>query len=516
MDNLTGNTGETDYTSQLEPISSAIPVHVQAAVQQLKDVYFQHVDDLYVRYNNVSSAPSALIYIHTIVDPAILERDLLPYLNQAVEHSDSGKKLFDRLKQYIPIGQIDQTTDMAQVAYMLLQGQVVFFIEGEANAYLFQTKLIYQRAIDEPSTEPSTSGAKEGFNESLDTNMALLRQRIRSPLFKNKKYTIGSLTQTRVVVAYIESVSNPAVTEEIERRVGSVELDALQSSHQLLEFIQDQRYTLFPLIAKTERTDRIVQHLLNGGFAIIVDGTPSTLYGPINFLELLHAPEDHNFSTWAGTFFRMLRFTAMLITIFMPSLYVALSSFHPDLLPTFLTYSIIAGRERVPFPSIVEVLLMEGTFELLREAGIRLPKIVGSTISIVGALVIGESAVNAGIISPQMVIIVSITAICSFTIPNYSLGVGLRLIRFIFILLAGTLGFFGILFCMMFLYLHLTGLRSVGVPYLTPVAPFRRKEMRDSLLRYPAPKLNTYSEFLAEDVSRLRFPEPAPTPNDRK
>ncbi|MFD0693569.1 spore germination protein [Paenibacillus sp. GCM10027628] len=516
MVNYADNKGETTYTSKLEPSSSSIPVHVQAAVQQLKDGYFQHVDDLFVRYSNTASASSALIYIHTIVNPGILERDLLPYLNQAVEHADAGKKLFDRLKEYIPIGQINQTTDMAQVAVMLLQGQAVLFIEGETNAYLFQAQLVHQRAIEDPSTEPSTSGAKEGFNENLDTNIALLRQRIRSPLFKNKKYTIGNLTQTRVVVAYIESVTNPAVTEEIEKRIGSVELDALQSSHQLIEFIQDRPYSLFPLIATTERTDRIVHHLLSGGFAIIVDGTPFALYGPINFLELLHAPDDYNFSAWAGTFFRMLRFTAMLISIFMPSLYVALTSFHHELIPTFLTYSIIAGRERVPFPAIVEVLLMEGTFELLREGGIRLPKIVGSAVSIVGALVIGESAVSAGIISSQMVIIVSITAICSFTIPNYSLGIGLRLIRFAFILLAGFLGFFGIVLGMMFLYLHLTGLRSVGVPYLTPAAPFRRKEMRDSLLRYPASKLNTYSEFLAEDGSRLRFPEPVQSSDDRK
>ncbi|WP_042166661.1 spore germination protein [Paenibacillus gorillae] len=516
MVDFTDNKEKTDYTSQLEILSSAIPVHVQDAVKQLKANYFQHVDDLFVRYDNIGSSPSALVYIHTIVNSNVLERDLLPYLNQAIEHADRDKALFDRLKQYIPIGHINQTTDMAQVANMLLQGEAALFIEGETNAYLFQTKLIYQRAIEEPSTEPSTSGSKEGFNESLDTNVALLRQRIRTPLFKNKKYTIGNLTQTRVVVAYIENVSNPAIIEEVEKRIRTVELDALQSSHQLLEFIQDQPYSLFPLMAKTERTDRIVHHLLNGGFAIIVDGTPFTVYGPINFLELLHAPDDYNFSAWAGTFFRMLRFTAMLISIFMPSLYVALSSFHPDLLPTFLTYSIIAGRERVPFPSIVEVLLMEGTFEILREAGIRLPKIVGSTISIVGALVIGESAVSAGIISPQMVIIVSITAICSFTIPNYSLGIGLRVIRFIFILLAGFLGFFGIVFGMMFLYLHLTGLKSIGVPYLTPVAPFRRKEMRDSLLRYPAPKLNNYSEYLAEDSSRRRFPDPQPPPRNRE
>lgn len=455
-------------------------------LQLLQSRYFDEADDLHIRYDEQSNY--AVVYLHTLVDQTILDRDILSVLS---ESAWTPGKIFDLLKQSaIPVGKIQQVSYIEKAAQALVQGDVVILIQGVQYAFLLPALKIRHRSIEEPGAESSLRGPKEGFIENIDTNVALIRQRIHSPLLKIKKYTLGEITGTRVVILYLEGAANSQVIAELKQRIQKIEMEAIVSSRQLIEFIQDHPRTLFPLLAHTERTDKVLLNLLDGGFAVIVDGTPFVIMGPLNMFSLLKVPDDYYFNYWLGTLLRFLRMGALILSLMLPSIYIALTSFHQEMIPTKLLMTISSGREPIPFPSIIEALLMEGLFELLREAGLRMPKIIGNAISIVGALVIGEAAVNAGIISPMMVIIVSITAIGSFAIPDYNLGIAFRILRFVFMGLSAFMGFFGVTFGLMILFAYLTGLRSFGVPYLSPLAPFVLRDWKDTLFRAPYWKLS--------------------------
>lgn len=472
-------------------------------LQLLHSQYFKEADDLHIRYGEESNF--AVVYLHTLVDQTILDRDILSVLS---ETALTPEKLYCLLKQSaIPVGKIQQVPHIDKVAQALVQGDVVILIQGIQYAFLLPALKIRHRSIEEPETESSLRGPKEGFIENVDTNIALLRQRIHSPLLKIKKYTLGEITGTRVVILYIEGAANSQVISELKQRIQRIEMEAIVSSRQLIEFIQDHPQTLFPLLAQTERTDKVVLNLLDGGFAVIVDGTPFVIMGPLNMFSLLKVPDDFYFNFWMGTLLRFLRMGALIVSVLLPSIYIALTSFHQEMIPTKLVMTISSGREPVPFTSIIEALLMEGIFELLREAGLRMPKIIGNAISIVGALVIGEAAVKAGIISPMMIIIVSITAIGSFAIPDYNLGIAFRILRFVFMGLSAFMGVFGITFGLMFLFAYLTGLRSFGVPYLSPLAPFVLRDWKDTLFRAPFWKLNEKPTFVVPEEALDQLPK---------
>lgn len=474
-------------------------------LELLQNRYFYEVDDFHIRYDEQSDF--AVIFVHTLVDQTILDRDVLPVLSE-MNPALNSEELFGLLKQKaIPVGEIQQVSHLEKVVKALVQGQIAILIHGVPYAFLMPALKSRQRSIDEPGTEATLRGPKEGFIENADTNVALLRQRIHSPLLKNKKYELGTITGTRVVILYIEGMADSEMIAELKKRIQRIEVNAIVSSRQLIEFIQDHPKSLFPLLARTERTDKIVLHLMDGGFAVIVDGTPFVIYGPVQIISLLKAPDDYYFTYWLSTLIRLLRLAAAFISLLLPSLYIALTSYHPEMLPSKLAMTLLSGREPVPFPSMIEVLLMEGTFELLREAGLRMPKLIGNAISIVGALVIGEAAVNAGIVSPMMVIVVSITAIGSFAIPDITLGIAFRILRFVFIGLAGFLGIFGITWGMMFVFAYLTGLRSFGVPYLAPVAPFIWRDWKDTLFRFPFWKLNEKPTFAVPEEPLHQFSE---------
>ncbi|MBW5449319.1 spore germination protein [Cohnella sp. CFH 77786] len=468
----------------------------------LQNRFFNEVDDLYIRTDDQCNF--AIIYLHTMVDQTILDRDILPVLYET-SPANTPEEMFVFLKQKaIPVGDTRQVHHLDNVVQALVQGQVVILMKGIDCAFLTSALNNRQRPIDDPKTEPALRGPKDAFIENVDTNVALLRQRIHSPLLKIKKYTLGTITQTRIVMVYLEHAANAELIEELKKRIENIHVDAFVSSYQLIEFLQDHPNSLFPTLASTERPDKIEFQLIDGGFAVMVDGTPFVIYGPIQFLSLLKAPDDYYFTFWLSSAIRILRLGAVLISLLLPSFYIALTSFHQEMIPTKLAINLSSGREPIPFPSMVEVLLMEGTFELLREAALRMPKLIGNAISIVGALVIGEAAVNAGIISPMMVIIVSITAIASFAIPDITLGITTRVLKFVFIGLAGFLGFFGISWGLMLLFAYLTGLRSFGVPYLTPLAPFILRDWKDTLLRFPLRNLAEKPTFAAPEESLRR------------
>jgi spore germination protein KA len=284
---------------------------------------------------------------------------------------------------------------------------------------------------------------------------------------------------------YIKEVANDKIVEEVHKRLDNIDIDGILESGYIEELIQDETFTPFPTMINTERPDIVAAGLLEGRIAILVDGTPFALLLPALFVHFFQASEDYYQRFDIGTLLRMLRYLSFFLTLLVPSVYVAATTFHQEMLPTPLLISLAAQREGVPFPAVVEAMMMEVTFEILREAGVRMPRAVGQAISIVGALVLGEAAVQAGIVSPVMVIVVSITAISSFVSPTFNMAIATRIIRFIFMLLAATFGLYGIAVGLLAMALHLCSLRSFGIPYMSPMAPLIAADQRDTIIRFP-------------------------------
>jgi spore germination protein KA len=284
---------------------------------------------------------------------------------------------------------------------------------------------------------------------------------------------------------YIHGIANDKVVKEIRQRLKRIDIDSILESGYIEQLIEDQTFTPFPTMYNTERPDVVAGNLLEGRIAIFVDGTPFVLIAPALFMQFFQSAEDYYARFDIATSIRLLRIFMFMISLIAPATYVAVTTFHQEMVPTTLIVAIAAQREAVPFPAFVEALLMELTFEILREAGIRLPKAIGSAVSIVGALVIGQAAVQASIVSPAMVIIVSITAIASFATPSFDMAISARLIRFLFMIGAATFGFYGIILCLLMMVVHLCSLRSFGVPYMAPFAPFIPVNNGDTVIRLP-------------------------------
>lgn len=296
---------------------------------------------------------------------------------------------------------------------------------------------------------------------------------------------VGKLSKTELVIAYLDGIAEDTTVEEVRNRLNRISIDAIEESGYIVEFIEDNPYSVFPQVLQTERPDRVVANLLEGRVCILVDNTPFVLIVPITFYQLMNSTEDYYERYILASAIRCLRYLFLAIALLFPSIYIAVVSFHQELLPTTLLFSVAAAKESVPFPVIVAAFLMEISFEALREAGLRLPRPIGGTVSIVGALVIGQATVQAGIVGAPLVIVVSITGIASFMFPSYSLTGAIRLLRFPMMILAAVLGLYGILLGILFILIHMVRLRSFGVPYLSPIAPFNFNQLKDVFIRAP-------------------------------
>lgn len=371
----------------------------------------------------------------------------------------------------------------------IMSGHVAIFFDGWNKALSFNAYSVETRAVSEPITEPVVRGPHDSTTEDLAKNIGLLRSRLRNHLFKIEMFTAGGECRTTAAFGYMEGAVNPETLEEFKKRLTAAkEVEILDASF-IEELIEDSTYSPFPQYRYTERPDTAVAAVLDGKIVVMVSGSPSIMICPGLFAEFFASSEDYYYRTVEATLLRQLRVIAFFMALTLPSIYIAISTFHSELIPTVLLMAVLETREGIPFPALVEAMLMEFFFELLREAGIRLPRPVGTAVSIVGALVIGQAAIQAKIASPIMIIIVALTGIASFSMPQYSIGVALRVLRFPLMFLSGTLGGFGLMMGLLFIHLHLTALRSLGQPYLAPFAPLRIRELRDIVIRAPLKKL---------------------------
>lgn len=434
------------------------------------------------------SVRTAIVYIEGMVDDQSIKDFLIESLmkNQNLQEKVTQQEPLGLLKEKaVPFGDVVTGREWDQLFSSLMAGEALIFVDGTAEVLIIDTRGGEKRAIEEPSSQVVVRGPRDGFTEDIRTNISLVRRRIKNPSLWVEPMKVGQTTKTEVAIMYINDVANEKVVKEVRRRLKQINVDSVLESGYVEELIEDQTFTTFPTLYHTERPDAVAGNLMEGRVAIFVDGTPFVLLAPAVFIQFFQSVEDYYTRFDLATALRFLRILIFFISLIAPAAYIAATTFHQEMIPTQLLITVAAQREAVPFPSFIEALLMEITFELLREAGIRMPRAVGSAISVVGAIVIGQAAVQAGIVSPAMVIIVSITAIASFATPSYSVAIAARLIRFLFMVAAATFGFYGIILGIIMLTVHLCSLRSFGVPYMSPLAPFTLVNNGDTIIRAP-------------------------------
>ena len=438
--------------------------------ERFRSVFAQCSDVVYRSIDIDGKGRALLVYIEGLADNEGLEKQVISPLQRERALTVSDK--------------VDVRTFEDCLAHVL-DGRPILLRDGQTAGLALGLTKWEKRGIEEPSAESSVRGPREGFTETLRVNTSQIRRIVKSPKLKIEEMKIGRYTQTKIAVAYLEGLADRTLIDEIKARLGRIRIDGILESGYIEELIEDTPYSPFPQLLSTERPDVVCGNLLEGRAAILVDGTPFALVAPITFFSLLQSPEDYYQRYIISTVIRWLRYSYLLFSLLLPSLYVAVLTFHQEMVPGSLLLSMASSREEVPFPALVEALLMEITFEALREAGVRLPKQVGSAISIVGALVIGQAAVQAGIVSAPMVIIVALTGISSFMTPRYIAGISIRMLRFPMIFLAGSLGLLGIMMGIILLVLHLCSLRSFGVPYLSTLQTPNFGEFKDVFYRAP-------------------------------
>ena len=431
---------------------------------------------------------AAIVFIEDMVDKKIINdsiiRPLMYDFNVSSPKGFKGQKSIDFiLKRMVSAGEVKKNDKIQSLINACLYGETIFLMDGYAEALMIDTKGWQHRKVEEPDTEVVVRGPREGFVEVLNVNISLLRRKIRHSDLVIERMQIGEKTSTMVALAYVKDIADQGVVAEVKKRLKRIKTDAIMESGYIEQFIEDAPYSLFPTVNNSEKPDVVAIKLLEGRVAILIDGTPMVLTVPMLFLEGFQSAEDYYFRPYYAFFIRLLRFMSFFISLFAPAVYVALVSFHQELIPTPLLYTIAAAREGTPFPVAVEILLIGIFFEIIREAGIRLPRPIGSAISIVGALVVGQAVVSAGLIGAPIIVVVAITALTTFVVNTF-FDV-LLLYRIILVFAAAFLGGYGITIFSLWILIQLNSLRSFGVPYLVPFAPLSVSGLKDTLIRFP-------------------------------
>jgi spore germination protein len=484
--------------------------HLEENLDECKK-QFEHCSDVVFRYLMVGEHKASLIFIDGLIDTASVE---IHALNQLLAPIKTEKLTAEYIKQEIvSTNQVTITDDLDELIKHVLKGNTAILVDQLDKGIILDAKGGARRSVSEPETETTVRGSKEGFTENLRVNTALVRQRIHSQDLKIISREVGTHTRTEIAILYMENLAPPELIKEVFKRLDRIKIDGVLESGYIEELIEDHPMSFFPQIQNTERPDTVAANLLEGRVSIIVNGTPFALILPVSFWQFIQASEDYYQRFHIAIFLRLLRVALLFFSLLLPAFYIAVTTFHQEMIPTNLLYSIAASREAIPFPVFIEAMIMEMAFEALREAGVRLPKIVGQAVSILGALVIGQAAVEAGIVSAPMVIIVSVTGIASFTIPRFNMSISIRLLRFPMMILAGTFGLFGVIIGAICVLTHLCKLRSFGVPYFTPLGPLKWNELKDVFIRVPWWDMDQRpTDFVDDNVVR-ETPDLEPSPS---
>ena len=463
-----------------------ISSNIEENIEEFNRIFKNDIDFLVRRFSLFSSQPAALLCLKSLVGKEEVERDIVKPLQESAYPIDQSLNEVDYiLNNVLYYTDVKTVLDIAELIQSLTLGKAIIFIDGNEKALELDAKKPEKRAIEQPETERVVRGARDGFIEQIGTNVALLRYRLPVPEFRIESTEVGTRTRTKVAVCYMEDIVNETLLKEVKKRIDAIKMDGILDAGYIEQFIQENPWSPFPQILNTERPDKVIGNVLEGRVAILVEGSPFALIAPATFNQFYQTSEDYNDRWIISSIIRIIRVLALVFSLLFSSFYVTVLSFHPELIPAKFVVAASSGRQGVPFPVFIEVLLMEIAMEILREATVRMPQQVGGALSIVGVLVVGQAAVQAGFVSPITVVIIAMSTIGSFATPSYNAATAFRMLRFALIILAGTLGLLGLAVGIIVVLNHMIGLRSFGVPYMSPFSPGNAQALRDSVIRSP-------------------------------
>ncbi|WP_418041304.1 MULTISPECIES: spore germination protein [Paenibacillus] len=466
------------------------------------------ISDIVYQPLQIGPVGGFLIYIQSIVDTVTMREAIIKPLLEKVSHHEVEPLFLSHVisGEFFSL-ETNRSDSVEQLVDDIVSGKAALYLEGLSGMLSFSIQDYQKRSVPESTNEVVIVGPQEAFIEDINVNMSLLRHKIKHPDFKLVKFTIGKYTKTEVYVLYIEGLCKPDILENVLSSLGEIDMDSSLGVSYLSEFLEEHPLSPFPQYQYTERPDTVAAALVEGRIGVMQDGTPFSLLLPVTFFSLMQSSEDYYQRFHSASFIRIIRLLFSIIAFLLPSIYVAVTTFHPEIIPTNLLITIAAARENIPFPALVEAIIMEITFEGLREAGIRIPKPLGQTVSIIGGIVIGQAAVQAGIVSAPLVIVVSITGIAAFIIPHFELGLAFRLLRFPVLLMGGSLGLFGVVISIYLIYWYMVSLRSFGVPYMQPFAPLVLRDFKDTFVRVPWFRMKKRTKaYAADNETRQKTP----------
>ena len=458
--------------------------------------------DVVMRAFEVDSVPACLVFVEGMAGRDAIDQFILRPCMERGHGLPCGGRADYLMKRVLEIDGAEPVGLVKEIVEAVLSGSTALLVDGEAQALILETRAFEKRGVGTTQSESVVQGPQEAFIENMRTNVTLVRRILRSEQLMTEITSVGTALPTQVALLYLKGVAREETVNLVRRRLAALDAPQCPGSGFLQQLIEDHPYSMFPQMLETERPDRTAACLADGQVALLVDGSPYALIAPVTLFHLIHASDD-TFMRWQyGTFLRVIRMVGAALSLLLPALYVAITSYHTHMIPLNLLTSIAETRAKVPFSVIAEVLFMETSFYLLNEAGTRIPSQLGSALGIVGALILGQAAVEASIISPILIIVVALTGLGNYSIPNYGVSVGMQLLRLGFILLAALWGLYGICLGAWLLCAYLGWMRSFGEPYLAPVAP-HRPHNADLLTRWPLKK-QTLRLFMASRRSWLR------------
>lgn len=474
--------------------------HADLTFENAKILLEGSEDILFRKINLNDNVDVGVIYIDGLINLMFTSDFILKPLKQEQDilGCRTEKEVMDKIQNnsIYYVNQIVRDTLKDAIADILIGNTVIFF-DDEQKVISFDNKGFDRRAISEPTRENIIKGSKDSFVETIRINTATIRRRIKSHNLKTEMIFVGERTQTPIDIIYMDTITNKKLIEEVKTQLKNINTDEILTVTHIEENIfLENKTTVFPLMMYTELPEKFCANIIEGYVGIIVDGIPLGITLPATLAQSIQAPEDYSQNFYINSAIRLMRITLMLLTLFLPGLYIAIATFHPGLIPSELQLFLESSKEGVPFPSTVEVIFMLISFEILVEAGIRLPKTIGSAVSIVGAIIVGQAAVEAKLVSPSIVVIIAITAIASFSMPNQDFSNALRAWRLILVISSSILGIFGLTTASLVLLVHLADIKTYGVPYLKPFAEGNLSMFKDTLIRAPIFSLKERPEYL--------------------
>lgn len=485
LDQLSPLTVQYDAGNEEARSSQPLSPSLEENKKSLERIYRLDVNrDVVLRSFRIAADPAIralAVFTDGLVNSRTLNESILqpllsltadPRFAEYRQETLSGEDLLSFLSQRImPNGQIQRGDTFGAVEQAINSGDTALLFDGVGQALLLNAKGWEHRGVERPLAEQSIAGSQAALSENLRVNTGLIRTMLRSSDLVTEMIKIGVRSQLQCAVMYIQSIANPFLVAEIRRRLQGIRIDYVSDSGALLQLIEDHPLVIYPQSLSTERPDRVAAHLVEGRVAILLEGNPYAHIVPVSFFTFFHSAEDFSFKPGISNFMRILRYFGALISTVLPALYLAIVYYHQEAAPTQLLLAVAGSRENVPFPAWFEILVMEASFELIREAGIRIPGVLGATIGIVGAIILGQAAVSAHLVSPIIVVIIAITGLASFTIPEYRMSSAMRITRFSLLIAAIFMGLVGLATFLLWLMVLFCGMKSFGVPYMSPIAP---------------------------------------------